>query len=198
MTRDSRGHSDRSGNVMRSLEGPRWSPSAPKIIRMLAVVIALLPVPSTLWRLPHIFGFDLGLVGTPLLQQQGGPPFAYAVIYLLFLCTLTCATAYLAIGLVSPWGEVFPRWLPLLGGRSVPRMPALLTAVSGAIVVSLITWPLVSNVLQVVTDPRHAVLGQFSGWGWRWLFVACYAPLALWGPLLLIVATHYYWRRRAG
>lgn len=182
---------------VRSLENPSPSRPAPKSIRALAVLIALLPVPSTLWRLPHIFGFELGLAGTPLLQQQGGPAFAYGVLYLLFLCAFTCAAAYLAIGLVAPWGEVFPRWLPGVGGRNVPTVPAFLAASLGAGAVLLITWPLVANVLEVVIDPRHAVLGRFSASGWRWLFVACYAPLALWGPLLLIVATHYYWRRRA-
>ncbi|GFE84653.1 hypothetical protein GCM10011487_66530 [Steroidobacter agaridevorans] len=169
--------------------------AVPKTIRTLALLIALLPVPSTLWRLLHIFGFNLGLLGPPLLERSGGPSFAHGVLYLLFLCTFTCGAAYLAIGLVARWGEVFPSWVPVLRGRKVPRTPAFLIAVSGAIAVISITGPIVSNVLQVVIDPTHAVLGRFSSWPWRWLFVACYAPLALWGPLLLIVAVHYYRRR---
>lgn len=173
----------------------RTEQRVPKAIRALAVLIALLPVPSTLWRLFHIFGVNLGLLGPPLLERSGGPSFAYGVLYLLFLCAFTCGAAYLAIGLVARWGEVFPRWVPVLGGRNVPRRPAFLIAVAGGIAVIFITAPLVSNVLQVVVDPTHAVLGRFSWWAWRWLFVACYAPLALWGPLLLIVAVHYYRRR---
>jgi len=175
----------------------RSEPAAPKSIRMLAILIALLPVPSALWRLLHIFGCNLGLLGPPLLERTGGPSFALGVLYLLFLCAFTCAAAYLTIGLVARWGEIFPRWLPVLGGRNVPPAPVFMIAVSGAIAVILITCPLVANVLQVVIDPRHAVLGEFSSWGWRWVFVACYAPLALWGPLLLVVAVHYY-RRRCG
>ncbi|HEY5806795.1 MAG TPA: hypothetical protein VIT67_02445 [Povalibacter sp.] len=167
-----------------------------KSIRALAVLIALLPVPSTLWRVLQIFGCNLGLLGPPLLERTGGPSFSLGVLYLLFLCAFTCAAAYLAIGLVAHWGAIFPRWLPVLGGRDVPRTAAFLIAVSGAIAVIVITWPLVANVLQVVTDPQHAVLGKFSSWPWRWVFVVCYAPLALWGPLLLIVAVHYYRRRR--
>lgn len=169
--------------------------AVPKIIRALAVLIALLPVPSTLWRLFHIFGLNLGLLGPPLLERSGGPSFAYGVLYLLFLCAFTCGAAYLAIGLVARWGEIFPSGLPVLGGRKVPRTPVFLIAAAGAIAVILITGPLVSNVLQVVIDPEHAVLGRFSSGAWRWLFVVCYAPLALWGPLLLIVAVHYYRRR---
>lgn len=170
--------------------------AVPKIIRALAVLIALLPVPSTLWRLFHIVGFNLGLLGPPLLERSGGPSFAFGVLYLLFLCAFTCGAAYLAIGLVARWGEVFPSWVPVLGGSNVPRTLAFLIAVSGAIAVISITGPLVFNVLQVVIDPAHAVLGRFSSGPWRWLFVACYAPLALWGPLLLVVAVHYHRRRR--
>lgn len=42
--------------------------------------------------------------------------------YVLGLSVLSEAITLLALGLVRPWGEVLPRWVPLLGGRPLPRL----------------------------------------------------------------------------
>jgi hypothetical protein len=38
------------------------------------------------------------------------------------------AGAVLTLGLIRPWGEVYPRWLPLVGGRRVPPALAIVPA----------------------------------------------------------------------
>ncbi|MGW4802141.1 hypothetical protein ACWEPC_57980, partial [Nonomuraea sp. NPDC004297] len=41
------------------------------------------------------------------------------------LATLGLAGAVLTLGLVRPWGEIWPRWVPFLRGRPIPaRLPA--------------------------------------------------------------------------
>jgi hypothetical protein len=50
------------------------------------------------------------------------------------LATMAACRSLLTHGLAQPWGEVFPRWVPGLGGRRVPPalaiVPATLVAVS--------------------------------------------------------------------
>ena len=52
------------------------------------------------------------------------------------LATLAFAGSLLSFGLVRPWGEVFPRWVPVVGGR---RVPPALVIVPAAIVAVLVT-----------------------------------------------------------
>ncbi|RJL34254.1 hypothetical protein D5H75_07260 [Bailinhaonella thermotolerans] len=51
-----------------------------------------------------------------------------------FTVLVAAAGAFLALGLLYPWGQVFPRWTPFLAGRRVPRalplVPAWLTALT--------------------------------------------------------------------
>ncbi|HEY6738414.1 MAG TPA: hypothetical protein VI076_06145 [Actinopolymorphaceae bacterium] len=91
--------------------------------------------------------------------------------------------ATLTLGLISRWGEVFPRWVPIVHGRPVP-VP--LAVVPGAVVASAATiggpGPLVSSFEE--SDPGHAALALL-------LF-----PFPIWGPLLG-AAVLAYWLRRA-
>lgn len=45
---------------------------------------------------------------------------------------LAALGVFLLWGLVRPWGQVFPRWIPLLHGRRVPRWLPLAPALIGA------------------------------------------------------------------
>jgi hypothetical protein len=66
-------------------------------------------------------GFDMAGYGDPILWAGLG------------LAVSASLGAWLTCGLVRPWGEVFPRWLPGLRGRRVPVrlavVPGLLVAV---------------------------------------------------------------------
>ena len=66
-------------------------------------------------------GFDMAEFGDPMLWAGLG------------LAVSASLGAWLTCGLVRPWGEVFPRWLPGLRGRRVPIrlavVPGLLVAV---------------------------------------------------------------------
>ena len=151
---------------------PRWAVIA-------AHIAALSPVLSSLWRLPMIFGVSMGLDDTMT------EPFWIRAGYLIGLGVLSEGLAFLTIGLVRPWGEIVPRWVPILRGRSIPAVPVVVIATVGGLAATVlltvmaIAWP-----------------GNFDGVdGWAVLQTAAYAPLILWGPCVLAV-TWSYWRRR--
>ncbi|UNO44040.1 hypothetical protein KGS77_19260 [Streptomyces sp. MST-110588] len=45
---------------------------------------------------------------------------------------LAALGVFLLFGLVRPWGQVFPRWTPFLGGKPVPRWLPLAPALVGS------------------------------------------------------------------
>jgi hypothetical protein len=154
---------------------PRWAVVA-------AHLVPLTTLPSSLWRIPVAFGFTMGMV-------EEGDMSVGESIYILSLSVILESLALLTIGLVRPWGERAPRWIPLIGGRDVPVMPVVWTASLGALALAAI-WA------YAFRDFPGLPGVEFSHDAWRVLLVACYAPLLLWAPLLLAV-TWAYWRRRA-
>jgi hypothetical protein len=60
----------------------------------------------------------LSAFGVPGLEPEGfRPSFSMAIA----LCVGISLAVFLLLGLVHPWGMVFPRWTILLAGRRVPR-----------------------------------------------------------------------------
>lgn len=139
-------------------------------------------LPTALWRLPFAFGFGMGMV------DPDAPPWEWwAVPYTVGLIVVIEVLAFLTVGLVEPWGERLPRWLPVVGGRPVrPRVVAVVAALGGTALSVL--W---------ISDGIRWLRGdhvQFSSPWWEGLAAACLLTHVLWGPLLLVV-TFAYWRR---
>ncbi|MFH8979156.1 hypothetical protein [Streptomyces sp. NPDC017890] len=143
-------------------------------------------LPSSIWRLPAAFGDGLGL------GERA---------YVVSLSVLSEIFAFTAIGLIARWGEVFPRWIPFLRGRRVPRRAAVLLAAIGAASLTLLF-----SLLLIASEVRGTTIrggddlpadypSQAGGWEAAW-FHFCYAPLILWGPLLGVLAVAY-WKRRS-
>ena len=160
--------------------------TVPHWVERTAVVASLAPVPSSLWRLPLIFGISMGmddafmaeLMSEPLWQR--GP-------YLLLLGVVSDSAAYLTLGLVRPWGERVPRWIPWLGGREVHTWLAATVATLGGLVVTALA------VTMAIQAPRRFVPSESP---WNVLMLGCYSPWLLWGPCLLVVTAAYVRRRR--
>ncbi|MQA81275.1 MAG: hypothetical protein GEV10_22790 [Streptosporangiales bacterium] len=106
-----------------------------------------------------------------------------------------CAVgALLTLGLVRPWGEVFPRWLPILARRRVPPLVAVLPAGAAALTLAsaglALTRGLLGMALGLVPATPSAAPENWGAW------IA--APLwAVWG-VSLAAATLAYRRRRVG
>jgi hypothetical protein len=158
---------------------PRWA-------YRLAHLIPFLTLPSGLWRLGLVFGSSMGMLDSNgQAAYLGGAGSKVNVVSLSIFSELVALTA---LGLVSRWGEVAPRWIPLIGGRRVHPYAAIVPAVLGSL--SLIAiWTY--GFRDAFTD--HFI--PFSGTGWKALMLACYMPLNLWGPALLVVTWAYYRRR---
>lgn len=179
-----------TGTLRGTTRAPRDAGTAspvPTSIRRMAQLAALAPVPSSLWRLPLMFGVSMGM-DDAFMADMMGHPFWQRAGYLLALGVISDGLAFLTLGLVRSWGEVWPSWLPGLGGRRVPPAAAIVPAVIGGVAATAL-WSTVTLGWQSnMTHPYD---------GWTLLMTAAYAPLFVWGPLVLVVTAHYARRRRA-
>lgn len=167
-----------SGDGQSPLPPARW-------VRIAAHVAALTPLPSALWRISLVFGFSGGFTEQGLIDLNIA---GWGWIYLVTLSVLTELAALLTLGLVQPWGEVAPRWVPLLGGRSIPKTPVIFAASMGAILLMVLWTPLLfwwNTAHPEMTTTGNNVVGIL------------YLPLVIWGPLLAVVTVSYSLRRRA-
>ncbi|WP_407839387.1 hypothetical protein ACE1OC_28360 [Streptomyces sp. DSM 116496] len=161
-----------------------------RVVR-LAHLAALAPLPTALWRIAGALGVPLGFSGDdPLTDVRFGSGFS---LYLIGLSVFAEMLGFLALGLVRRWGEVVPRRLPLIGGRAVPPLAAVIPAGLGAAALTLL------GVLGVIgwNDPGNmGAPGSPTGVAY-WVMTACYLPLVAWGPLLAVVTVAYHRRRSA-
>ncbi|AIR98942.1 hypothetical protein [Streptomyces glaucescens] len=146
-----------------------------------AVPVGLLP--SSLWRVA--VAFDAGHTTAER-------------VYMLVLSCLTVGLGCLTVGLVRPWGEVFPRRLPGVGGRAVPARAVTVVARTGGVLLVLLTLYGALNAVFGFVGEGPRLIGQErefdkpDAWvGWLYL------PAAPWGFLLLAVTADYAGRTRA-
>ncbi|KJS55778.1 hypothetical protein [Streptomyces rubellomurinus] len=151
----------------------------------LAKALPFIVLPQCLWRLPFAFDFCMGLI-----DEKRGPWEWWAVPYVFGLSLVTESVTLLTLGLVSGWGEVFPRWVPFLRGRRVPPLVATVPALLGGAVVTFL-FDLLGFIQGVdIFAPER--------WGSVWWMVLariCITPAMLWGPITLALAVAYHRRR---
>ena len=154
-----------------------------------AHLVALTVLPSGVWRVVLGSGVTLGF-SRAALEADDMP--GWGTVSVVFLTLLTKGLALLTLGLVRPWGEVVPGWVPRLRGRRIPPRAVVLPAAVGGVLLTAIWGFAFSGLLGF---HESAVWHEISGAGWRALMIGCYVPALFWGPLLLWV-THAYARRR--
>jgi hypothetical protein len=169
---------------------PRWAVRA-------ALVIQLSVLPSSIWRI-LAFTFHVPLWGGQ--PGDGGlPAWVPLEVYVVLLSLVSEVLAFAAYGLICRWGEIWPRWVPLLHGRHIPAAVAVVPAAAGSVVLTVLwTWTtsLALAGRTVQGEPHHDPGLTFQTWqGTTMLLV--YAPLVLWGPLLGALTVHYHRRRRS-
>jgi hypothetical protein len=98
---------------------PRWAGNA-------AYAVPYTVLPASLWRIAlctfHV-PIGRGDIGSGLASS--GVPGVPLGLYVIVLSVISELLAFTAVGLVSAWGEVFPGWIPVLGGRRVPALAAV-------------------------------------------------------------------------
>ena len=142
------------------------------------VAAALGPLPYGLtrmtWFTPWPFMLDHAeLVANPALRVFG-----------LCLGLAAIGGSVLTLGLIRPWGAVFPRWLPLVRGAVVPVLPPTVVALMVAASVTIAGRSMVQQLF--VGD----------GMGLDGVEMLLIFPFPVWGPLLGAAAIAYYLRRR--
>lgn len=161
----------------------RWA----LVAAWVAVVGGLLPV---VWRL-HMLAWGAGWSLADEFRSGGLLAYVWALI------AVETLAALLPLGLVQRWGEVWPRWVPWVGGRRIPPRFVIVVASLGAAAVTLIIGvtavQLVAATLQGTSNP---ILQVQAGW-LRAFMLAHYVPWVLW-PLGLWVAIVGFARRHAG
>jgi hypothetical protein len=112
------------------------------------------------------------------------------------LSVVSVTAAFLTVGLVRPWGEVVPARVPFVGGRQVPVRVATGVAAAGAtLVFTVYTYAVLNGIFHWREGRRVPGCPPPDQTDGAWLAYLCYAPLLLWGPLLVGVTVAYYRRR---
>ncbi|MCX4985979.1 hypothetical protein [Streptomyces sp. NBC_00572] len=156
-------------------------PNVPRWARISAHLVPIVTLPSGLWRIALVAGLPV---------DNNGPLLWWEPVYITSLTLVSEGIALLTLGLIQPWGETVPRWIPLLGGQRVAPLAAVVPALLGAAALIAIT----------TYGGLVAIFGSNPSMGSSakdWLLAVCYAPLLAWGPLVAAVAISYYRRRRA-
>ena len=151
----------------------------------------LLVIPSLIWRIAMLSGADTGVAEAELFRSS-----TTGLVYVLGLNVAELAAALLCLGLVMPWGERVPNWVPGIGGRAIPRLlPVVVGGVGNlALYLLLVPW-------------GTMFLGTWLGWWEAWtparamnpvqtgFLLAAYLPFFAW-PLAVTGALIGYWQRR--
>lgn len=141
----------------------------PIVVRLrvpITVIAALGPVPYAAHRLTW-------LTPWPLFAPESSESTTLA--WGVALSAGAWMGAVLTLGLIRPWGERFPRWMPVIGGRVVPPAAAI---VPGSIVAGLLCLAAVPWVALLSPGAVPSV--------YFWLL-----PVWLWGPALALAVWGY-------
>ena len=147
--------------------------------KAVTIAAAVCPLPYAFLRLLWLTPWPVDLradTDRPEVRMQG----AFLGVAALVGCLLT-------FGLISRWGERFPRWLPFLGERSVP--PAL-AVVPGAVVAAAATMAGPGLLMSGLESN-----GAGNGLAGVALTILIF-PFPIWGPLLAAAVLAYHLRRR--
>ena len=160
--------------------GARWTePAAARRWGRVATIVAIAgPLPYALLRMTWLTPWPVGLPAGEELNAQ-------MRLFGLGLGFAALGGAVLTLGLIRPWGEVWPRCVPGLRGRPVPvRVPVL---AGGLVAVALLAAS--PAILAMAVDEMLD-----GGLGDAWPILVF--PTLPWGLALGVAVAGYAYRRR--
>ncbi len=162
------------------------SPSKAARWGRIAVYIAMIPpIVYAFTRYAWALGIPLGMTAEHLKQGQQSGMWVSG----LFLANVGLLGAVLMLGLVQRWGEVFPRWVPGLGGRRVP----MALAVVPASIMSVLFLVGGINILSAYSQMANAAVATGDN---IWVMVSPTFLFTIWGAALALGTLGYYYRQR--
>jgi hypothetical protein len=163
----------------------RWS-------RIAVYVAMVVPVFYALTRYAWALGIPLGMSEEYLrLGQESG-----TWISGLFLASFGLVGAFLMLGLVQRWGEVFPRWMIGLSGRRVPIGLAVVPASLAAVLLIVGGIGIWSALGQMVANLSAGGVEGIDLIGAIIFQVGPTLLFPVWGVALGVATLGYYYRRR--
>jgi len=168
-----------------SLDGWNSPARATRWGRIAVYVAMLAPVFYALTRCAWALGIPLGISTEYLRSGQESGQWISG----LSLATFGLLGAFLMLGLVQRWGEIFPRWMIGLGGRQVPMALAVVPAAVVAVV-------LIVGGITVWSDYDQLAANALVTGQELWIVVGPILFFPVWGVALAIAALGYYYRRR--
>ncbi|MFJ9822484.1 hypothetical protein ACIRU3_46230 [Streptomyces sp. NPDC101151] len=123
--------------------------------RIVAHATPLIVLPSGIWRIATVL-FNVAGAGLHhgAADSTAGLP---DPVYVTLLSVFSEFLAFTAIGLIVAWGDVFPRWVPLLRGRRVPNQAAVIPAALCATVLTVL-WTTLAVQIACGTTLRGSPL----------------------------------------
>ncbi|HEX6299786.1 MAG TPA: hypothetical protein VF148_04930 [Acidimicrobiia bacterium] len=185
--RETRGACARCG---RSDEPAHWTApeSAARWGKWVTFVAVAVPLLYAVTRYAWALGIPVGITEEFLREGQAiGLWWAGAA-----LATLAVGGALLTLGLIRPWGETFPRWIPIIEGRRVPPRLAIIPA---SLVSVLVTSAGLMFIRLVMTGGLTETFAFAEEVGWVALAPELLWPL--WGAALAAATLAYHYRRRS-
>lgn len=173
------GRGDTTPSWMHPESAARWG-------RWAVIVSIIPPALYALTRYAWALGIPLGVSPEFLTLSDDEPTIFVAGA---FMATFAVAGAVLSLGLTQRWGEIFPRWVPVLHGRPIPVATAVVPATAATLFLTNggINW-LRAMALDAFPD---------GAMGADWATTAPGAFFGVWG-VALGVATYGYALRRRG
>lgn len=151
-------------------------------------VALAIPIVYAITRISWALGIPLGISEDFLREGQEVGLWQFGAA----LAAMGLIGALLTFGLIRPWGEAFPRWMPFIGGR---RVPVALAVVPAGLVALLVTIAGLMFVRLTLTGGLE--LGDTPlGLGENWAAIAPELLWPIWGVALGAAAVAYYLRRR--
>ena len=153
---------------------------------------AAVALPLIGWAVPHalwVLGVPFGISAAELADIGANLSLGAA----LAITAVPPVAGLLVLGLVQRWGQQFPRWVPVLGGRRVPPLLALVPA--GVVAAALITYGVLSTSVLVrsLVDGSRTWAQIADGWA----VVATLLVFVGWGVTLAVTAVGYHLATRA-
>lgn len=172
----------------------KWTnPSQAERWGRVAVVVSMVtPVFYALTRFAWALGVPLGMSEEALRRGQESGLWIAG----LSLAAFGLAGAFLTLGLVQRWGEVFPSWIIGLSGRRVPIALAVIPASLVAVLLVVGGIGIWSGLPQMVTAAEAGGARGIGLIGEMVFQVGGTLLFPMWGVALAAATLGYYYRRR--